>query len=284
MNAALWGSFSALSLGGADFIARFSSRAVGPAIALFGTLLVGSITLSLWVWLTEHPIIWNLSGSWLLALNGVSTTVMTLLLYAALARGPVSVVAPIVAGYPALVLIIAIALGFRPSLEQWIGIVTTIAGVLTVAGAATQHVDERDRRDLLGTILISVLSCLAYAALVTAGQAAVPIYGDVQTLWIGRLISLASISFVFVLPAARKGIEWAWWPVLGAQGLLDAGGYLLLFAGSTGEGAAIAAVTGSTFGVVTTLLACFILKEQIRLLQWVGIVLVFGGVAGLSAL
>lgn len=284
MNAALWGSFSALSLGGADFIARFSSRAVGPANALFGTLLVGSITLSLWVWLTEHPIIWNLSGSWLLALNGVSTTVMTLLLYAALARGPVSVVAPIVAGYPALVLIIAIALGFRPSLEQWIGIVTTIAGVLTVAGAATQHVDERDRRDLLGTILISVLSCLAYAALVTAGQAAVPIYGDVQTLWIGRLISLASISFVFVLPAARKGIEWAWWPVLGAQGLLDAGGYLLLFAGSTGEGAAIAAVTGSTFGVVTTLLACFILKEQIRLLQWVGIVLVFGGVAGLSAL
>ncbi len=284
MNAALWGSFSALSLGGADFIARFSSRAVGPAIALFGTLLVGSITLSLWVWLTEHPIIWNLSGSWLLALNGVSTTVMTLLLYAALARGPVSVVAPIVAGYPALVLIIAIALGFRPSLEQWIGIVTTIAGVLTVAGAATQHVDERDRRDLLGTILISVLSCLAYAALVTAGQAAVPIYGDVQTLWIGRLISLVSISFVFVLPAARKGIEWAWWPVLGAQGLLDAGGYLLLFAGSTGEGAAIAAVTGSTFGVVTTLLACFILKEQIRLLQWVGIVLVFGGVAGLSAL
>ena len=37
------------------------------------------------------------------------------------------------------------------------------------------------------------------------------------------------------------------------------------------------AVTDSTFGVVTTLLALFILNERITLLQWTGIVLVFGG-------
>jgi drug/metabolite transporter (DMT)-like permease len=73
-----------------------------------------------------------------------------------------------------------------------------------------------------------------------------------------------------------------WWPFLGAQGLLDAGGYLALFAGSTGEGQAIAAVAGSGFGAVTVLLACLVLKERMSLLQWLGIALVFGGVAVLA--
>ncbi|HXV24791.1 MAG TPA: DMT family transporter [Alphaproteobacteria bacterium] len=285
MNAALWGSFSALALGGADFVARFSSRAIGPANALFGTLLAGSIILSLWVWLTKHPMVWDVSGLWLLAINGVSTTIMTLLLYTALARGPVSVVAPIVASYPALVLMLAVLLGFSPSLAQWAAVALTIIGVLIVAGAATQYENDRgDRRELIGTIFLSILSCLFYAALVSSGQAAVPIYGDVQTLWMGRLISLASISLIIVFPAERRNLDRAWWPVLGAQGVLDAGGYLFLFAGSAEEDAAIAAVTGSTFGVVTTLLARFVLKERIALLQWAGIVLVFGGVAWLSAL
>ncbi len=226
MNAALWGSFSALSLGGADFVARFSSRAIGPANALIGTLLTGSIILTFWIWLTKHPVVWNVSGLWLLGTNGVSTTIMTLLLYTALARGPVSVVAPIVASYPALVLMLAVLLGFNPSPAQWAAVALTVVGVLIVAGAATRHSEgRRNQRDLLVTILISILSCLFYAALVSSGQAAVPIYGDLQTLWLGRLISLASLSLIIVLPRGRGNFDRAWWPILGAQGVLDAGGY-----------------------------------------------------------
>jgi drug/metabolite transporter (DMT)-like permease len=234
--------------------------------------------------LTNHPILWDSSGLWLLVINGVSTTFMTLLLYAGLARGPVSVVAPIVASYPALVLAIAVMLGFRATIFQWSAVGITIAGVITVAGAAAHSVNpSQGKRDLLGTLAISALSCLFYAALVAAGQAAVPIYGEIQTLWFGRLISLASI-LVFLLPSRHRRLEPAWWPVLIAQGLLDAGGYLMLFAGSIGQNAALAAVTGSTFGVVTTLLARFILKEQVKALQWTGILLVFSGVASLSLL
>jgi drug/metabolite transporter (DMT)-like permease len=209
---------------------------------------------------------------------------MTLLLYAGLARGPVSVVAPIVASYPALVLALAVALGFRASIFQWSAVGITVAGVIMVAGAAARNVNHsRERRAILGTLSISMLSCLFYAALVSAGQAAVPIYGDVQTLWVGRLISLGSV-LLFLRPTGSKRLEPAWWPVLIVQGLLDAGGYLMLFAGSRGEDAALAAVTGSTFGVVTTLLARFVLQEQIEALQWIGILLVFGGVAALSIL
>lgn len=47
MNPALWGGLRALSLGTADVAARFSSRALGHASALFGMLAVGAVVLTL---------------------------------------------------------------------------------------------------------------------------------------------------------------------------------------------------------------------------------------------
>jgi drug/metabolite transporter (DMT)-like permease len=80
----------------------------------------------------------------------------------------------------------------------------------------------------------------------------------------------------------RPAFAWRWLPLLTAQGLLDAGAYLALFAGSAGDSAAIVAVVSSAFGVVTTLLGRMFLRERITGLQWLGILLVFGGVAVLS--
>lgn len=285
MNPALWGSLSALSLGGADFIARFTSRGCGAASALFAMLLVGSLLLSGWIWLTGVPLVLDPAGWWLLALNGLATTVMTLLLYMGLARGPVSIVAPIVASYPALVVALAVVLGARPSAIQWAAMATTVAGVMVVATSAGKFEKPgvTSRRDLRVTVLIALSASLAYAVLVSAGQAAVPIYGDLQTLYLGRLISFAAICLVFLVRRTAPTVPRAFWPVVAAQGLLDAAGYLFLFAGSGGEGAEIAAVTGSTFGVVVTLLARIVLREAIGLVQWFGVALVFVGVAVLTA-
>lgn len=133
MNPALWGGLSAVSLGSADFTGRFTSRALGVNSALFGILLVGSTLLSAWVWLADTPLIWDLSGLWLLLLNGISTLVMTLLLYTALVRGPVSIVAPIVTSHPVLVVIFWVSPGTRPSIIQWGAILTTFIGILLVA-------------------------------------------------------------------------------------------------------------------------------------------------------
>jgi len=132
-------------------------------------------------------------------------------------------------------------------------------------------------------VSIAVAAAVAYAVLVSAGQAAVPIYGEVQTLWLGRLVSLGSIALLFGARRDRPNLPWRWWPVLLGQGLLDAAGYLFLFAGSHGSNPEIAAVAGSTFGAVTTLLARFVLREAIGALQWGGVVLVFAGVAVLAA-
>ena len=285
MNPALWGGLCAVNLGLADFMARFSSRAIGPASALFGMLATGALVLSAYVYVSEPPLVWTWSGMWFVALNGIATTVMTLLLYLGLARGPVSIVAPIVASHPALVVLLAVVLGARPTTLQWIAMAGTLAGAIVIAACAGsfEEAGKYERRNLRVTVMIACASALAYAVLIVAGQKAVPIYGELQTLWLGRLFSLATLALVFLVQ--RKGPEMTmrWAPFIAAQGLLDAAGYLFLFAGSTGTGAEMAAVTGSTCGAVTTLLAWAVLRERIRALQWSGIVLVFTCVALLSA-
>lgn len=283
MNPALWGGLCAISLGSADFIARFSSRRVGAASALLGMLLVGSVVLSVYLAVTAAPLVWTRDGLWLLALHGVATAVATLLLYVGLARGPVSIVAPIVGSYPALVLALAVVLGARPTPLQWAAITGTVIGVIVVAAAGRESGPRAARRELSLTIVIALCASAACAVLFAAGQAAVPYYGELQTLWAGRLIGLATVVLLLAAQRRRPSLPARVWPMVAAQGLLDAAGYLFLFAGSGGEHAEIAAVTSSTFGAVTTLLARLILRESVSPRQWLGIALIFLGVGVLSA-
>jgi len=284
MNPALWGGVCALNLGTADFMARFSSQALGYRRALLGMLVAGAAILTGYVAWQQPPMTWRGDAVWLLGLNGLATTAMTLLLYQGLARGPVTVVAPIVAAHPALVLLLEVALGARPDALQWAAMAVTVAGAVVIARGAESGEPARHfpAGHVRGSVLIAVLAALAYAVLVSAGQHAVPVYGQLQTLWLGRLISLAGLLALFAALRERPGVPAKWWPYVTLQGILDAGGYLALFAGSGGERPEIAAVTASTFGAVTTLLAYVVLGERIVAVQWAGLVCVFAGVAVLT--
>ena len=133
MSPVLWGTLTALGRGSADFASRFSSRALGHANSLLGMLLVGSVVLTLWVAFAGTPLVWTWSGLWLLAVTGVGVMAATLLLYHGLSREPVTVVAPIVGSYPALVVAIALILGSRPTPVQWAAMAAIIAGLIVVA-------------------------------------------------------------------------------------------------------------------------------------------------------
>lgn len=285
MNPALWGTLTAFGWGTADFAARFSGRALGHTNALLGMLLVGSIVLTAWVGLTGPELVWDPAASWLLLVTGIGVMVATLLLYQGLARGPVTIVAPIVGSYPALVVAIAVLLGARPSGLQWAAMVAVMAGVIVVAWAAGGFEARGgfDRAHLRDTVAIAFASSGAFAFAISAGQAATPVFGELQTLWLSRLISLAALVPILLLPGRRVRLTLAWWPVLAAQGLLDSGAYLALFSGSRGAGAEMAAVTASAFGAITVLLARIFLREAMSGPQWGGIVLIFAGVAVLFA-
>ena len=283
MNPALWGGFSALSLGSADFAGRFSGRALGADVAYFGVLAVGTVAVSVWMWTSGAAMVWNLPHLWLVAVCGVATALMTILLYIGLIRGPVSVVAPIVASHPVLVLVFWVSMGARPDLLQWLAMLLTIVGVVVVARSGGRLAGQLAANGFRTTLLIAGAACLAHTVLVIAGQSAVPIYGSVQTLWLTRLFGLVFLAVYFLVRFKGPLVPIKWWPLIVAQGALDAGGYMLLFSGSAGEGREITAVTASAFGAVTTILARIFLKERMRLLQWVGVAFIFGGIAVLSS-
>ncbi|MEM7169088.1 MAG: DMT family transporter [Pseudomonadota bacterium] len=293
MNGALWGSVSAAGWGTADFMARFSTRALDARSAYAFVLLIGSLVLTVWVFATGLSLTWSWPGLGLALFHGISIPLMSVLLYAGLARGPVSLVAPIVAAHPVLVVLFHVALGQRPGGLDWLAMAAVVIGVLLIArGAeASEPVSEapaheqtargaRSKRNT--TIAIAVGACIAYAALILSGQAAVPYLGEVQTTWLGRLIGLSVLLLLFAVRSERPNWPLRWLPFLCLQGLLDMAGYLALLAGSHGHDPAITAVVASTFGVVTVLLARVVLKETIKGLQWAALVLVFGGVAVLA--
>jgi uncharacterized membrane protein len=283
MNA-LWGLTTALCWGSADFIARFTGRALGHQVALFGMLSVGAVVMTMIMWLAEIPLVWAAAGWWLIVLTGIGVMVATLLLYWGLARGPVTVVAPIVGSYPAFNVALALLLGVRPTLVQWLAMIAVMAGVIVVAVSASAfegrqaYASEYLRR----TIVISLAASIGFALTVAGAQYAKPIYGELQTVWMARWVSLLGSVIVLAWGRTPAYLPLRWWPLLILQGLLDAGAYMALLAGSYGEGNEITAVVASTFSAVTVLLAWIILHERMTWRHWGGIALIICGVAVLS--
>ena len=139
MNSALLGLVAALSWGLNDFLARFPSRAVGPIPTVLAVTVAGFIVLGAWLLLDGATISIVWPSLWLVAVSGVFFTLGTLALYAALALGPISIVAPITGSYPALAMILAVAQGARPSLTQWLAIGAVTAGVLIVSRSGGRY-------------------------------------------------------------------------------------------------------------------------------------------------
>ncbi len=208
----------------------------------------------------------------------------TLWLYQGVARGPISIVEPIVCSYPILTVLLTVIDGHVPTFIQFVFMAITMAGVIVVARSTGSHIDGgHDAKVMRGTILISILSAIAFGVGVYLSQRALPLLGDLPTLWSSRLVSLASLIVLMLLAKERPALPLKWWPALASQGLLDTVGYAALYQAAYGEGSGIAAVAASSYGALSTLLAWIILRERVNAVQWLGIALVFAGVAGLSA-
>lgn len=281
------GAMSALSLGSADFIARFTSRRFGAIRSLLGVLVLSTTGLVAYLTATGWGANWPLEHAWLIACYGVATAVATLLLYQALALGPVTVAAPIVAAHPALIVAVATMLGQPSTAVQWAAIAATIGGAVVVARFSPEESDGKSAAPVRRTIAVAAAACICYAALVVFGQMAVRIYGDLQTVGAGRIVALVTLLPFLLLgtrrPEANGPAGCIILCLLALQGVLDLGGHLFLFAGSLGSQPHIVAVVASCFGAITTLLGWLILRERVSQPQWGGIALVFAGVAALTA-
>jgi drug/metabolite transporter (DMT)-like permease len=281
MISALLGLASALGLGAADFMARFSSRALGAPLTYGVVLLVGAVGATIWLLASGAVLVWSPFGCTIAVIHGVSVSVMCILLYMGLARGPIAVVAPIVATHPALVLAVNVLMGMRPSAIQWVAMITVLAGGILIARSAEAGPDHSKASRT--TLLIAFGACLAYVAIVLTAQVATPLIGAFQTMWIGRWAGLAFIALILLFQQAKLRVPSEWLPFVGLQGGLDALGYFAFLAGANTAAPYITMVVASAFSVVTVLLAKLIIHEPVSKTQWGAIALIAAGTAVLSA-
>jgi drug/metabolite transporter (DMT)-like permease len=283
MISALFGLASAFGLGAADFMARFSARALGATLTYAAVLLIGALGTTVWLLATGTELVWSPPGYALAVAHGIAVAVMCILLYMGIARGPIAVVVPIVAAHPALVLAVNVLMGVRPSAVQWAAMAVIIAGGISIARTAVEKPEAAEAESNRVTVLIAVCACLAYVAIVLTGQAATPLIGTAQTMWVGRWTGLIFIAGVLLVQRTPIRIPAEWIPYVGLQAGVDTLGYIAFLAGSNSAAPHITMVVASAFGVVTVLLARLIVREEVSKMQWAAIALIAGGTAVLSA-
>lgn len=287
MEALLFGLGTALAWGTADFIARFTSRGYGTSVAIAGMLFTSSVILTLVAYLLGELTGFTAEGWHWLLLAGLGVYGGTGLLYWGLARGPISVVAPIAASYPVFNLALAAIRGIEIGAFRW-GLLFSIIGGVALISATARHQGAPETGPigrLRTTLLIAIGASVGLACGVTGLQFASHYQGDWQTLiyarWIG---TIAAVLALLLLERDQIAFSPKLSGLLVVQGVLDGFAYLMLILGSGGAGAAIVVVVASCFTIVTLALARIILKERISMPQAFGIALVVCSVAALGYL
>jgi drug/metabolite transporter (DMT)-like permease len=281
---AVLGIATAISWGSADFLARFATRAVGSARALFWMQLFGAVLVTAllllahdWGHLFDHsglqPWFWGISA------GGINTFAM-FALYRAFETGKLSLVGPVSASYPALTVILSILSGEHLSSLHWAGVVAALAGVLVVAtgepGSAPSPVRPRSTAGLFWAIAASLSFGLLFWLL---GIRMIPRTGALATVWLIRLTG-SVLTFLFLL-ITRQPLRISRRQTLGqlwGMGFLDTGAFALSNLAMKLVQVSIVSVLGSLYGAVTVALAALFLKERIAPLQWLGIAAIFLGV------
>jgi len=282
----LLGLLTALTWGGADFIARFATHRIGTLRSMLYMQLIGFVTLTIslpllggWGHLADgsgwQPWAWGFLAGFFNAMAGIG-------FYRAFEIGKMAVVAPLSASYPALTMLLSWMTGERVSGVRIAGIICTLAGVAIVAGGEKTP-DENDaeamRRSGHG-IGWAIFASVGFAMLFwLLGIRIIERVGAVQTVWMIRLTSTLLIAAVILVSkqpvrVPRGGVRWM---VLG-MGVFDTGAFVLSNLGMKMEQVAVISVLGSLYGAVTVGLAAIFLKEHISRWQWLGIVTIFFGI------
>jgi len=282
----LLGLLTALTWGGADFIARFATYRIGALRSMLYMQLIGFVlltsllpTLGGWGHLADgsgwQPWAWGVLAGFLNAVSGLA-------LYRAFEIGKMSVVAPLSASYPALTLLLSWMTGDRLSMVRIAGIFCTLVGVVVVAGGE-KTADEKDAAAVQRSgkgIGWAVFASVGFALLFwLLGVRIVPRVGAVQTVWTIRLTStllMAAAIFIVKQPVSLPRGEVRWMVL--SMGAFDTGAFVLSNLGMKMEQVAVISVLGSLYGAVTVGLAAMFLKEHVSRWQWMGIVTIFVGI------
>ena len=283
MTPVLWGLLGAVTFGTGDFIARSVGRGIGPQATTLGMLIAGTATFWVWIWVGGLPVVLDRDGFLLVLPAGLVVMGATLLFFAALTRGPLSIVAPIGAGFPVWVVVIGLFLGIVPLIEQFVAMAMVMIGALIVTRYSDpQGSDIQGTGGIWPTVFMTLAVTMMFSGVLFVAREASVIFGEVQaTAWM-RVVSLSAMVAVVLVRRDSLRIARRWWPAILAIGVLDTVAFLALLFGARAEGAPLAAVAMSSYTVITVVLARIFFKENVPARQWLGIGVVVGGVAALA--
>jgi drug/metabolite transporter (DMT)-like permease len=282
----LLGLLTALTWGGADFLARFATRRIGTLRAMFYMQGIGFVLLTIFLpWLGGWGHLTDGSGwrpwAWGLLAGGINAF-STLALYRAFEIGKMSVVAPLSASYPALTLLLTRLSGEPLTGVRTAGIFCILLGAIVVArGEKAPDPGDAEAMNRRGAgIGWAILAGIGFGFLFwLLGTQIVPRVGATQTVWMIRLTSSA-VAAILIL-AGRQPMRLprdnTWWLVF-TMGFLDTFAFIISNRGMLMEHIAVVSVLGSLYGAVTVALAAVVLRERISRWQFAGIVTIFAGI------
>lgn len=280
MSALALGLVAALAWGFHDICVRKLSQSVPLLAALLSVLVVGLIFQTGLTAATTGFAPLPVEVIALSLASGVCFLVASLGLYGAFQRGPVRLVAPIIASYPVLSVGWAALNGVTVGAAEWLAVGLIVAGVATVAALADE--DRADVPPKARTILYALVASIGFAGTFALGQRAAETAGEMPVTVVARIaavLALIAVIALWRLPfwPGRRAI-----PVLVLMGLADGVALMCVLSAAGLPDAQYAAVAASTFGLLTILMAWVLLGERMSALQWLGCLASFAGIGYLA--
>ena len=272
------GLVGAFLYGAADFIGGFAAKrlhtlVVTGAVAVAGLVIMAAVSLAM----SDQ---WSLGAAVYGGISGVTGLAAIGLLYACLARGPMSILSPTTALLSAVVPM-TWGLVFGEGLSPWVYPALGLALVAVVlVGIVPDETAARPTAAALGMaiasgLLIGVFYILIDLAPDDSGITPLVANRIVQTIIIGLLLLLlvaAGRKHTLVKPADGAAMPWgrlAW--VMVAGGACDALANVAVLTGLRVGDIAVVSVLTALYPAGTIALASVFLRERIQKLQWVGL-------------
>lgn len=276
---ALLALISSIAWGSADVAGGLGARRVGSVRIIAVNYPAGAIILTVFA-LFVVPGTIDREVILLSMVTAILGTIGMILLYAALAVGPMGIVSPLTAiGGAAIPVIVGVVRGEPITLLFALGAVLALIAVVLVSRESGPHARITPR-----ALLLSAGAGIAIGFFLTALGIA-PEGSGVWAATLSRWWSTLGMIIVTLILLSRSGLaKWRPYPwafAIGA-GALDAlaNGFFQLAA--QGGELAVVAVIGSLYPATTLLIAHFLLKERMTRVQWAGVLVALGAVVALT--
>lgn len=275
------GLAAALSWGFSDFTVALTTRRTPALLVALGFHLAALAPLGVLVLTTDA--LANVTGPEVAAFVAIGSLgwLSYLFFYRALAIGPISLVSPIVSGYAAVTVVLAVVLlGEHISAFEGAAVLFTFVGVGFASTDVSRLLKTKlDRRGARG-IALALAAMVFFGGFVFGVSEHRAGVGWLAPIFLGR-----AFSAVFLLVHAGSNgslrMRLPPCPVLGLIGLiavLDTSGYVFFNLGVRDGSTSVVATASALYALVPVVLGVRLLRERPSRSQWLGLSIACSGV------